>query len=117
MQIKLGKPSASALIYPLACALVVIGAKCWMIGRYGNPTPFWDQWDAEGAVLYPRYLGGTYSLPISIAPHEHRILMTRLWSLLLSSSKAIGTQSYRCWRIRSFSAPSLQSLLPHSVRF
>src|SRR6476646_8896215 len=84
MQIKLGKPSASALIYPLACALVVIGAKCWMIGRYGNPTPFWDQWDAEGAVLYPRYLGGTLQLADLIAPHnEHRILMTRLWSLLL----------------------------------
>ncbi len=84
MQIKLGKPSASTLIYPLACALVVIGAKCWMIGRYGNPTPFWDQWDAEGALLYPRYLGGTLQLADLIAPHnEHRILMTRLWSLLL----------------------------------
>lgn len=84
MQIKLGKPFASTLIYPLACALAVIGAKCWMIGRYGNPTPFWDQWDAEGVLLYPRYLGGTLQLADLIAPHnEHRILMTRLWSLLL----------------------------------
>jgi hypothetical protein len=39
------------LIYPLAGALVVIGAKLWLVARYGNPTPYWDQWDAEGVTL------------------------------------------------------------------
>ncbi|HEX5210335.1 MAG TPA: hypothetical protein VFW22_01190 [Pseudolabrys sp.] len=74
----------SWLFLPLAAALVVIGVKCWMIGRFGNPTPFWDQWDAEGAFLYPKYLGGTLSLGDLLAAHnEHRILFTRLWSLLL----------------------------------
>ena len=75
---------SSWVIYPLACALVVIGAKCWMIASYGSPTPFWDQWDAEGVILYPKYLGGTLQISDLIAPHnEHRILVTRLWSLLL----------------------------------
>jgi hypothetical protein len=74
---------SSWLIYPVACALVVIGAKCWMIACYGSPTPFWDQWDAEAAGLYPNFLSGTLNFSDLIAPHnEHRILMTRLWSLL-----------------------------------
>jgi hypothetical protein len=75
---------SSWMIYPFACAFAVIGAKCWMIDRYGSPTPFWDQWDAEGDFLYPRFLGGTLHFSDLIAPHaEHRILATRLWSLLL----------------------------------
>jgi hypothetical protein len=75
---------SSWLIYSVACALVVIGTKCWMIAGYGSPTPFWDQWDAEAAGLYPNFLSGTLSFSDLIAPHnEHRILMTRLWSLLL----------------------------------
>jgi hypothetical protein len=72
------------VIFPLACALVIVGIKIWMIDRSGSPTPFWDQWDAEGAALYPQYLSGTLRLSDLIAPHnEHRLLVTRLWSLLL----------------------------------
>jgi hypothetical protein len=52
--LKLENPVWSWMIYPFACALVVIGAKCWMVSRYGSPTPFWDRWDAEGAFLYPK---------------------------------------------------------------
>jgi hypothetical protein len=71
------------LIYPLAAALFVIGVKCHIIGAYGSPTPYWDQWEAE-ASLYAKYLGGTLQPSDLIAPfHQHRILMTRLWSLLL----------------------------------
>jgi len=72
------------MIFPLAAALAVIGAKIWMIAQNGSPTPFWDQWDAEGAFLYPQYLNGTLTFSDLITPHnEHRILVTRLWSLLL----------------------------------
>ena len=78
------KSSSAWMIYPFACALVVIGAKCWMISHYASPTPFWDQWDAEGGFLYPKYFDGTLSFSDLIAPHnEHRILVSRLWSLLL----------------------------------
>src|ERR1039458_3823782 len=81
---KLHNPLLSWMIFPLACALVVIGAKIWTIAQYGSPTPFWDQWDFEGAILYPKYFDGTLKLSDLIAPHnEHRIFMTRLWSLLL----------------------------------
>ena len=72
------------MIFPFACALVVIGARCWVINTYGSPTPYWDQWDAEAAFLYKPYFSGTLRLFDLIAPHnEHRILITRLWSLLL----------------------------------
>jgi hypothetical protein len=81
---KLSNVCSCWMIFPIACALVVIGAKCWLINNYGSPTPFWDQWDAEGAELYPRYFGGTLQLSDLLAAHtEHRILITRLWSLLL----------------------------------
>ena len=83
-QPSLGNNVSAWMIYPFSCALVVIGAKYWMIAHYGSPTPLWDQWDAEGALLYPKYLGGTLQISDLIAPHnEHRILVTRLWSLLL----------------------------------
>jgi hypothetical protein len=83
-QPSLGNNVSAWMIYPFSCALVVIGAKCWMIAGYGSPTPFWDQWDAEAAGLYPNFLSGTLNFSDLIAPHnEHRILMTRLWSLLL----------------------------------
>ena len=71
-------------LYPLAGALTVIGGKCWMIRAYGNPLPFWDQWDAEGALLFPKYLNGNLQAADLIAAHnEHRVLLTRLWSLSL----------------------------------
>jgi hypothetical protein len=72
------------LLVPLGAALVVIGAKFWLIANYGNPTPFWDQWSAEGAFLFPKYFSGTLTLGDLLSAHnEHRILFTRLWSLLL----------------------------------
>lgn len=81
---KLRIPLAPWMIVPLAAALVVIGAKIWMVAHYGSPTPFWDQWDVEGALLYPKYLGGTLQISDLIAPHnEHRLFFTRVWLLLL----------------------------------
>ncbi|MBI3706007.1 MAG: hypothetical protein HY244_19620 [Rhizobiales bacterium] len=71
-------------IFPFACALAVVGAKCWAISVYASPTPFWDQWDGEAASVYQPYFAGTLRLSDLIVPHnEHRILITRLWSLLL----------------------------------
>jgi hypothetical protein len=72
------------LLYALAAALFVIGAKVWMITYAGSPTPYWDQWDAEAARLYPHFLNGNLSLADLIAPHnEHRIMTTRLWLLMV----------------------------------
>ena len=66
---------SSWVIHPVACALVGIGAKCWMIARYGSPTPFWDQWDAEAAGLYPNFLSGTLHFSDLIAPHNEHLCL------------------------------------------
>ncbi|MFG1461472.1 hypothetical protein V5F77_01110 [Xanthobacter sp. DSM 24535] len=68
----------------LACVVVVMGAKLSLIWLYGSSVPYWDQWNAEGALLYKPYLEGHVPLANLIALHnEHRVLMTRLLDLLL----------------------------------
>lgn len=79
----LGNAGVAAVFMISAAALVVIGAKFWMIARYGNPTPAWDQLDDEGAFIFLKYLGGTLTWPDFLTPHnEHRLVSTRLWLLL-----------------------------------
>lgn len=66
----------------LGLALVILGAKLWLIARYGVATPVWDQWDAEGAGLFLPYLNHTLTLKDFFAPHnEHRIVFPRLLAL------------------------------------
>jgi hypothetical protein len=67
-----------------AFAVMLFGIKLWLIGTYGNATPFWDQWDAEAANLYKPFLEGTLGLADLFAPHnEHCIFTTRLLALAL----------------------------------
>jgi hypothetical protein len=70
--------------WALSLFLVGLGAKFWLILKYGSPLPFWDQWDAEAANVYSPYLTGHLSLADLIRPHnEHRVLVPRLYCLLL----------------------------------
>lgn len=67
-----------------AFAAVLFGIKLWLIGSYGNATPYWDQWDAEAAGLYKPFFEGTLGWTHFFAPHnEHRIFTTRLLALVL----------------------------------
>jgi hypothetical protein len=66
----------------LGFLLLVVGARWWLIHRYGSPVPFWDQWDGEAATLYGPYVKGDLSWDKLLEPHnEHRILTTRLFAL------------------------------------
>src|SRR6185369_5730145 len=77
-------PAYLGWLCALACGLAVVGARCLVVGLYGGPTPFWDQWDAEGVTLYQPFFSGDLRLVDLIIPHnEHRILLTRLLALLL----------------------------------
>jgi hypothetical protein len=63
---------------------IVLAFKLALIARYGNATPFWDQWEAEADLLYRPWLEGSLRLQDLVAPHnEHRILTTRLLALAL----------------------------------
>ena len=73
----------SVLVPLLGLFLCIFGAKLFVIGHHGNPTPFWDQWDAEAASLYLPLAEGGLDLAELFAPHnEHRILWVRLLGLL-----------------------------------
>jgi len=68
----------------VAFAAILLGLKLWLVHSYGNEVPYWDQWDAEAALLYQPLLRGELSWLQLFSPHnEHRILTTRLLGLLL----------------------------------
>lgn len=65
----------------LGLFLLICGAKLWLINGFGNPTPFWDEWDAEAGII-KGYIEGTLSPGIFFeGSNEHRIAFTRLLCL------------------------------------
>lgn len=75
------KTSRDFLCY-LAFANFLLGAKLWLIGRFGNQTPFWDQWGVEGDGLYKPFLNGSLKFADLFKPDcENHILTTRLIEL------------------------------------
>jgi hypothetical protein len=65
-----------------AFAAIVFGSKLWLIGAYGNATPFWDQWSVEAENLYQPFLRGTlHCSDMFTTANEHRIFTTRLLDL------------------------------------
>jgi hypothetical protein len=67
-----------------AFSSLFLGFKFGQIHFFGNPTPFWDQWDAEAATLYRYWFDGTLNFKHLVENHnEHRILTTRLLALIL----------------------------------
>ena len=70
-------------LYYFAFASFLFGIKLWLIGKFGNETPLWDQWDAEAAGLYKPFVDGTLRFADLLTPHnEHHILTTSLLALL-----------------------------------
>jgi hypothetical protein len=68
--------------WALSLLLVGVGAKLWLIGRWGSPLPYLDQWPAEAIDLFIPWFQHRFSPAILFAPHnEHRILFTRLCEL------------------------------------
>ena len=65
----------------LSLFLVGLGAKLWLIHRSGSPLPIWDEWE-EARLVYVPYLEGKLSLADLFTAHgEHRIILTRIYSL------------------------------------
>ena len=75
-------------IFPLlwfaAVFLTIFSAKLRLIGLYGSALPWWDQWAAEGWLLYIPFFDKTLALKDLFAAHcEHRIFVNRVMALLL----------------------------------
>ena len=80
---KISRELVSLLPYVIA-ATALIAAKVFLIAAYGNPTPWGDQWVAEGVELFRPWLLGELSLETLFSSHnEHRIFTSRVLSLLL----------------------------------
>ncbi|MDR6805173.1 hypothetical protein J2Y45_002519 [Dyadobacter sp. BE34] len=68
----------------LATLLLIAAARLYLVETYAIPLPFWDQWDAEGDHLLRPWIEGRLHIDYLWDPHnEHRILPTRLLSLLI----------------------------------
>jgi hypothetical protein len=64
-------------------ALLICGAKFWLINTFGNATPYWDEWISEVKMI-KAYLDGTSSAALYFQSHnEHRILYTQIFFMLL----------------------------------
>ena len=59
--------------------LTVFAAKLVLIAAYGTDVPYWDQWNAEAAMLVRPFVGGGDWWSMVFQPHnEHHIVGTRL---------------------------------------
>jgi hypothetical protein len=72
-----------------AVCLVIVGCKLWLIGSYGSPLPFLDQWKGEGAEVLRPWMEGELRPADLFAPfNEHRIVPTRVLALGLFEANA-----------------------------
>lgn len=83
----------SRFLQPLglvALASILFGIKLFVIGAYGNATPYWDQWAGEAGRLYAPLLEGRLGWEQLVAPHcEHRSLTAWLLALGLLSGNGV----------------------------
>ena len=64
--------------------LILLGTRAVLISYAGSPTPFLDEWEADGALLLEPYIQGKLTLSDLFIPiNEHRILFTKLLVLLI----------------------------------
>jgi hypothetical protein len=78
-------PFALTFLWPASVYSTILGAKLLLIEHFGSDMPFWDQWRVEGSLLISPFFSGNLPWTDLFLPHnEHRILFTRLWSLLIT---------------------------------
>jgi len=75
---------AEPVIAYLALVLAVVGARLWLISKYGSSVPIHDQWEGEARTLFKPFLEGTLRFTDLFAAHnENRIFPSRLLALSL----------------------------------
>lgn len=75
-------PGRARLVWSGAVFAVVLAAQLALVAAAGTDIPFHDQWNIEGAWLYPGWCDGTLRPGALLQPfNEHRILWTHLLNL------------------------------------
>lgn len=74
-------------IWSAALAMIAItwlASRAHIVGAYASDIPSWDDWDAFGQMILVPLNEGTLGAGNFFAPqNEHRIALSRLWSLLI----------------------------------
>jgi hypothetical protein len=64
--------------------LILLGTRVALISYAGSPTPFLDEWEADGARLLKPYMQGNLTTSDLFIPlNEHRIFFTKLLVLVI----------------------------------
>jgi hypothetical protein len=72
------------LILLASLFLILLGTRAVLISYAGSPTPFLDEWEADGARLLEPYIRGNLTISDLFIPlNEHRIFFTKLLVLLI----------------------------------
>jgi hypothetical protein len=70
------------MAFLLSLFLVLVGSRAVLISHAASPTPFLDEWEADGARLLKPYLRGELKLSDLFVPlNEHLIVFTKLFVL------------------------------------
>jgi len=68
----------------VAAFFTIFGAMLLTVSLFGEPVPFFDEWDAEALLLYKPYIEGNLNLDGLITSHNgHRVIVTRITALIL----------------------------------
>ena len=77
-----GRSQCGSLWWLLSLFFTGLGAKFWLINRFGTAVPFADQWEDEATSTYIPYLEGHYPwINLFSAWRLHRIFFTRTINL------------------------------------
>lgn len=62
----------------LGFCLLVLGAKLWLIGAFGSPIPYWDQWGHEAQRMYKPFVEGHFApLDVFERANVHHLAWSR----------------------------------------
>ena len=69
---------------------LVLGAKLWLIGAFGSPIPFWDQWGHEALRMYKPFVEGSWRpLDVFERANVHHLAWSRALGVALLAANEV----------------------------
>ena len=70
--------------------LLVLGAKLWLIGAFGSPIPYWDQWGHEAQRMYKPFVEGRWHpLDVFERANVHHLAWSRALGVSLLAANGL----------------------------
>ena len=78
------------LLLGLGFFALVLGAKLWLIGAFGSPIPFWDQWGHEALRMYKPFVEGSWRpLDVFERANVHHLAWSRALGVSLLAANEV----------------------------